>query len=180
MREYGFEKASSAETKGIGGRSVGTFADCYYLMKSEINKNPELEKEYGRSMEMRSAEKTVSFLNNYFIYKKVRDVDAKNVMEVHVKTTKSEEIVVADIAPTEKKNKSRKLVGKKVKLVIAEESGKIIKIKPKKTTLKKRAKTIEELKFNFQSPEMYVPHDPTFSPEKFIEYVEEKRRENKN
>ena len=207
MYEYGFEKASSAETKGIGGRSVGTFTDCYYLMKSEINKDPELEKEYGRSMDMTSAEKTVSFLNNYFIYKKVRDVDAKNVMEVHVGTSASEEIAAAEVAeiPKSKKNKSRKLVGKKVKLVImSDEESKVeaaadeaklvvndagdissesgpttFKIKPKKTTVKKRAKTVEELKFNFQSPEMYVPHDPTYSPEKFIEYVEEKRKEGK-
>lgn len=122
MGEYGFEKASSSETKGIGGRSVGTFTDCYYLMKSEINKDPATEKEYGRSMEMTSAEKTVSFLNNYFIYKKVRDVDAKNVMEVHIGTTKSEEIAAEELnipqEPKSKKNKSRKLVGKKVKLVI--------------------------------------------------------------
>jgi hypothetical protein len=124
MQEYGFEKASSAETRGIGGRSVGTFSDCYYLMKSEINKNPELEKEYGRAMDMTSAEKTVSFLNNYFIYKKVRDVDAKNVMDVHIGTTKSEEIAADELLidiPKSKKNKSRKLMVKKVKLVIMSE-----------------------------------------------------------
>ncbi len=207
MGEYGFEKASSVETKGIGGRSVGTFTDCYYLMKSEISKDPALEKEYGRSMDMTSAEKTVSFLNNYFIYKKVRDVDAKNVMEVHIGTQTSEEIAEAEVAemmiPKSKKNKSRKLAGKKVKLVImsnddvkveavADESKLVVddagditpltmKIKTKKTTLKnKRAKTVEELKFNFKSPEMYVPHDPTFSPEKFIEYVEEERKRRAN
>lgn len=201
MREYGFEKASSNETKGIGGRSVGTFEDCYYLMKSEINKNPELEKEYGRSMDMTSSEKTVSYLNNYFIYKKIRDVDAKNIMELHIGVSKSEDIAAAEtitIKPKTKKNVSRKLVGKKVKLVIADEpeiavvddpklvlndageiSSETIKIKPKKTTMKKRTKTIEELKFNFQSPEMYVPHDPVVSPEKFIQYVEEKRKEQK-
>ena len=144
LQEYGFEKASSAETKGIGGRSVGTFSDCYYLMKSEINKNPELEKEYGRSMDMTSAEKTVSFLNNYFIYKKVRDVDAKNVMDIHIGTTKSEEIAADEMAlPKSKKNKSRKLVGKKVKLVIEKEeeepAPETFKIKVvKKTTQKKR------------------------------------------
>ena len=147
LQEYGFEKASSAETKGIGGRSVGTFSDCYYLMKSEINKNPELEKEYGRSMDMTSAEKTVSFLNNYFIYKKVRDVDAKNVMDIHIGTTKSEEIAADEMTlldiPKSKKNKSRKLVGKKVKLVIEKEeeepAPETFKIKVvKKTTQKKR------------------------------------------
>ena len=163
MQEYGFEKASSAETKGIGGRSVGTFSDCYYLMKSEINKNPELEKEYGRAMDMTSAEKTVSFLNNYFIYKKVRDVDAKNVMDVHIGTTKSEEIAADELLmeiPKSKKNKSRKLMVKKVKLVImSEEDTKVdadadtaklvvndagdiapetFRIKPKKMTLKKK------------------------------------------
>jgi hypothetical protein len=153
MQEYGFEKASSAETKGIGGRSVGTFNDCYYLMKSEINKNPELEKEYGRAMEMTSAEKTVSFLNNYFIYKKVRDVDAKNVMDIYIGTTKSEEISADEMTlleiPKSKKNKSRKLIGKKVKLVIEKESEEVqetvelapetFKIKVvKKTTQKKR------------------------------------------
>lgn len=164
MGEYGFEKASSAETKGIGGRSVGTFTDCYYLMKSEISKDPALEKEYGRSMDMTSAEKTVSFLNNYFIYKKVRDVDAKNVMEVHIGKQSSEEIAEAEVAammiPKSKKNKSRKLAGKKVKLVImsgddakveaaADESKLVVddagditpltmKIKTKKTTLKNK------------------------------------------
>lgn len=159
LQEYGFEKASASETKGLGGVSVGSFSDAYYIMKNEINKHPENDAEYGLSMNMTSAEKTVSFLNNYFVYKKVRDVDAKNIMNIYVREKISEEIIASDVViPKTKKNISRKITGKKIKLVIMNETDTIkeeqtnkaqlivsddgtinpIKIKVKKTTLKIR------------------------------------------
>jgi hypothetical protein len=158
LKDYGFEKASYGESKGMGGKAVGTFQDCYDMMRHEINREPETEKEYGRAMDMRSAERTVSYLNNYFIYKKVRDVDAKNVMESYVKEKTSEDIAVAEMEKITKpkKNKSRKVLGKKVKLVIMSDedtkkeetanveqlvlsdAGDVVKLKVKKTTAKKR------------------------------------------
>ena len=74
---------------------------------------------------MTSAEKKISFLNNYFVFKKVRNVDAKQVsldaadetqFQVQldaVDTQKAQEALV--IKP--KKKRSKKL-GKKVKLVL--------------------------------------------------------------
>ena len=48
-------------------------------MKRECKENSELNKMYKTSLEMTSSERTISNLNNYFMFQKVREVDAKQV-----------------------------------------------------------------------------------------------------
>ena len=49
-------------------------------MERHIAKKPTLARRYGAASSMTPAEKKVSFLNRYFVYKKVRSVDAEQVM----------------------------------------------------------------------------------------------------
>ena len=46
---------------------------------SEISKN-----QIGKALSMTDNEKKVSFLNNYFIFRKVRNVDASNVFKIQM------------------------------------------------------------------------------------------------
>ena len=50
-------------------------------MVDEIKKDGRKEKDYGNAMRMTAGERTISFLNRYFVYKKVRNVDALKEME---------------------------------------------------------------------------------------------------
>ena len=45
------------------------------------DKRLELKREYGTANNMSQSEKQISFLNRYFVYKKVRNVDIHNVSE---------------------------------------------------------------------------------------------------
>ena len=65
-RKYGFRRATD------------TFNRLYTAFEDEtVNKpNIEVEKEYGETMYMKEEEKDISFLNRYYIFKKVNNIDA--------------------------------------------------------------------------------------------------------
>ena len=48
-------------------------------MEYDTSKSKELKKDFKTALNMTPIERTISFLNNYFIYKKVRTVDVKSV-----------------------------------------------------------------------------------------------------
>jgi len=74
LENYGF-----SPIKRGGLNSVGSFKELFEKMKKESKENSELNKMYKTSLEMTSSERTISNLNNYFMFQKVRDVDAKQV-----------------------------------------------------------------------------------------------------
>ena len=45
----------------------------------EIKKNPQKEKEYGDASFMKKYEMDISFLNRYFVYKKIRTINAQKL-----------------------------------------------------------------------------------------------------
>jgi hypothetical protein len=80
MDNYGFARLTVDEANNLGlpsGR--GSFRELFGELQSEVTKRPSTNKQYGKSLEMTTGEKTVSFLNNYFVYKKTHDVDAMAV-----------------------------------------------------------------------------------------------------
>ena len=65
-------------------------------MLEEIEINPRTKNNYGNALKMTDEEKIVSFINNYFIYKKVRNidiVDANNILTKETPQEKKEEFV---------------------------------------------------------------------------------------
>ena len=59
-------------------------------MESSIKRRPTIENKYGTAKNMSDYEKDISFLNNYFVFKKTNNVPADNVFNVH--TVKSDTI----------------------------------------------------------------------------------------
>lgn len=76
MENYGFVLLNQSEYKQLElPGSLGSFEEMYKFMNSEIQRKPSLKFKIGNSLIMSEEEKKISFLNNYFVFKKVRDID---------------------------------------------------------------------------------------------------------
>ena len=82
LENYGFVLLPKEEYTRLNlPSSSGLFKDLYDSMANEIKRDGRKEKDYGTAMRMSAGERTISFLNRYFVYKKVRNVDALKEME---------------------------------------------------------------------------------------------------
>ena len=71
MLQYGFRLLNKDELEQFNMKeSFGSFKDLYNVMKEETSKNKNTY--FGKALEMTSQEQEISFLNSYFIYKKIR------------------------------------------------------------------------------------------------------------
>ena len=76
MENNGFVLLSETEYKQLNlPDSMGNFEQLYNFMKMEVEKNPYLAKKLGTALDLSDEEKQISFLNNYFIFKKIRNVE---------------------------------------------------------------------------------------------------------
>ena len=81
MSKYGFEPFFlNNRDGGIFSKSRASFEELFKIMKMYHSKNFA----YSKALIMSNEEKTLSFLNDYFIYKKVRDVDCDNLKHAAV------------------------------------------------------------------------------------------------
>lgn len=81
MSNYGFELITKEEAVKIGlPGATGMFESLYYDMQEELKRNPNTNfKDAGF---MSEDEKTISFLNRYFVFRKLRHVATKNVTQI--------------------------------------------------------------------------------------------------
>jgi hypothetical protein len=76
MENYGFVQLTLDEVKQLDlPGSIGNFKELYNFMEYEVKRDKKFENKIGNSLNMSDEEKTISFLNNYFIFKKVRNVE---------------------------------------------------------------------------------------------------------
>ena len=154
---YGFEILNREEANEFGlPEGTGLFNELFLYMLDEIAKNKFKAKDYGNAPMMTSIEKKISFLNRYFIYKKVRVVNTEAI-ELELGEY-NETAALRDTTHTsgefeyqetkkETKPKVRKL-SKKLLLIGATEAidEEPIVIKSKKTTKESTKKKETELK----------------------------------
>ena len=83
LTDYGFDLIKQEESSDIGLPngvvSTGSFEILYTQMIEDIKKNKKLAVTFKQAPEMSLNEKKVSFLNNYFIYRKNRVVNTKDI-----------------------------------------------------------------------------------------------------
>jgi len=89
MEKYGFILVRNEECKQYYGfnKSSDTFDKLYSYFENEINRNynsrnysnKEVEKDYGKALDMTNEEKAISFLNRYYIFKKINNIDASRM-----------------------------------------------------------------------------------------------------
>jgi hypothetical protein len=83
MEDYGFVLVSKeeAQKKNLPD-STGLFSELYSFMENDIKRNPNLKADYGKAIYMSAEEKRISFLNRYFIFKKVRNVNTDKITKI--------------------------------------------------------------------------------------------------
>jgi hypothetical protein len=82
MSEYGFVPLNAAENKSIEfEKSNGSFEQLFHLMENST-------KNYGKALQMSKEEKTISFLNRYFVYKKNISISSEELQKIYNKYVK--------------------------------------------------------------------------------------------
>jgi hypothetical protein len=80
MDAYGFKIVNREEAIEMGlPEGSGLFSELFANMLEEIKKNKFKEKDYGEAAQMNAFEKKISFLNRYFVYKKIMEVNSEKV-----------------------------------------------------------------------------------------------------
>jgi hypothetical protein len=83
LGDYGFKLVSKNEAKSLGmPNGTGLFSELFNAMLDEIEREPTKLTEYKEAVNMTAYEKTISYLNRYFIYKKVSSVDAEKLTTI--------------------------------------------------------------------------------------------------
>jgi hypothetical protein len=91
LENYGFVPLTSEELKKIGfSKSVDSFEVLYDEMLTNIKSKKISLSNIGEAQQMLKSEKEISFLNNYFIYKKVRNVEINDI-NLSLSTSKQQE-----------------------------------------------------------------------------------------
>ena len=83
IENYGFVQAPLNDIKKMGfSKAIGSFNDLFDDMEEDIESKKIKKADVGDALLMTSKEKRLSFLNNYFIYRKVHSVNASQE-EIH-------------------------------------------------------------------------------------------------
>ncbi len=89
MENYGFLLVDREEARSMGlPESSGLFNEMYSQM---MNESADQWCNYGKATQMTETEKKISFLNRYFVFKKIRNVNASKVI-LDVEDYKPDEI----------------------------------------------------------------------------------------
>ena len=156
MTAYGFEVISREEAQEFGlPEGSGLFSELFINMLDEIAKNKFKAKDYDQAPNMSSIEKKISFLNRYFVYKKIRTVNTETIelelgeyneteaIRDAVETKHAQSVAKEEVSKS--KPKVRKL-SKKLLLVAATEAVDEPKPVLEKEKVTKKAKETKEVK----------------------------------
>ena len=144
MDAYGFKIINREEAQEMGlPDGSGLFSELFINMLDEIKKNPFKQSLFREAPNMTSFEKKISFLNRYFVFKKIREI---NIEKIQLELGEYDEMIIQ-----KEKEETKHAV------IIAEEQEK--KIKPK---VKKLSKKI-----------LLVPATEAIDEEKITKEIEE-------
>ena len=134
LEKYGFALVHRDDAKNMGlPEGSGMFIELHKMMMDEIKRNPQKEKEYGDASSMKKYEMDISFLNRYFVYKKIRTINAQkltkaileqipNEYEFETEETRMAQRAVQEAEASVKKTTKGKRIAKKIMLQEATEA----------------------------------------------------------
>jgi hypothetical protein len=94
MDKYGFSLISRDEARQMKlPEGSGMFSELFHSMENEVKKNPEKKNDYKDALYMKDYEKDISFLNRFFIYKKVSTRNAEKLTKTLLDQLPDEEIL---------------------------------------------------------------------------------------
>ena len=92
MEDYGFILVKKEEAIQMQlPDSTGLFNELFQNMENEITANKQSRNYYGESKNMSSEEKRISFMNRYFVFKKVRNENVEKMAKILEKDAKNAE-----------------------------------------------------------------------------------------
>jgi len=126
MEDYGFILVTKDEAKYKNlPNGSGMFSELFNLMEIELKANPKNAANYRKAMFLTPEEKRISFMNRYFAYKKVRDVDVKKMAHVILKEREFEdkygEDAVKEIEKMVESKEEEPVIKKTKRLVLKKE-----------------------------------------------------------
>ncbi len=120
LEDYGFVLVTKQEANKMklpDGTSL--FSDLFNYLENDVKHNPELKADYGKALYMTPEEKRISFLNRYFVFKKVRNVNTDKIHQIiskeHQLTEQIEEEVHKELDIEKKEEESDKPQIRKIK-----------------------------------------------------------------
>lgn len=123
MESYGFKIINREEAQEIGlPDGSGLFSELFINMLDEIKKNPFKKSLFREAPNMTTFEKKISFLNRYFVFKKIRQV---NIEKIQLELGEYQENI-----------NEKEILETKQAVIIAKEQDKILKPKVKKLSKK--------------------------------------------
>jgi len=159
MSLYGFELIDRMTAGKFGlPNASGLFDELFRSMQSELKKSKSRGNEYGTAASMSEYEKKISFLNRYFVYKKVRKVVPDQIVlgtedfdqtQIDREPATEEELEKAEKADTKSKAKAKNADAK-----------------PKIRPLTKKMKLVGEVEQNPKSTFEKVEQNPKSTFEK--------------
>jgi hypothetical protein len=89
MEDYGFILLTKDEANHMRlPDSTGMFSELFNALESEVKMNPRNRANYREAINMSPEERRISFMNRYFVFKKVRSVDTKKMRQLILKEDK--------------------------------------------------------------------------------------------
>jgi hypothetical protein len=123
MGNYGFVLVEAAESQKIGlPNGSGLFSELFAEMENEVERNFRARSDYGKALSMTSDEKWVSFMNRYFVFRKVHHVDAEKIYKQFVSKQMVEDVAkdleqsdlskpeITDVAKPKAKKLGKKII----------------------------------------------------------------------
>jgi mRNA (guanine-N7-)-methyltransferase len=86
MENYGFVLITKEESTRMKlPNSNGMFSELFTMMENEVESKIKQRVDYKSSLLMTPEEQRISFLNRYFVFKKIRSVDAAKISNIIIK-----------------------------------------------------------------------------------------------
>jgi hypothetical protein len=86
MDDYGFVLVTKEESRKMNmPNGTGLFSDLFTHMENEVKYKPRNKDDYGTASLLSPEERRISFMNRYFMFRKVRNVDVKKMSDVILK-----------------------------------------------------------------------------------------------
>jgi hypothetical protein len=111
MEDYGFVLVYKNECIKMGlPDSTGMFSELFTNLQNDIKRDRRISADYGKAENMTEEEKRISFMNRYFVFKKVRNVNTDKIAKIVEQQQKLadniEEVISQDIEEMERKEEA--------------------------------------------------------------------------
>jgi hypothetical protein len=145
MEDYGFALVPQEEARKMGlPNASGLFGELFDSMVQEVSRDKRKEVDYGTALALTPEEKRISFMNRYFVFRKMRNVNAEKIAKIVLHRQEEErEEEEAEEREAEKNDTLASMVKKETKPVIRKIKGKKVVLEEYSPLAESRSYVVE-------------------------------------